>query len=133
MISKTSVHYHNCNPCAKSKTKRREGRQQKAAIYSYNFLSVGLENCSTKATHDCFPRFPIKWDVTKSSRSSHVGHTCTATAPWARSSYRLARHYHPLLIHQKAEANHGFFSLIQKTMKNLSGYDNKPKMSFEDF
>lgn len=71
------------------------------------YLSVGFKNGSTEATYDRLPRFPIKWNETKSRRSSHIGHTCPATAPWTRPRHWLGPPHHPLLIHQEAEANHG--------------------------
>ncbi|CAL9017308.1 unnamed protein product, partial [Prunus brigantina] len=68
--------------------------------------SVRFENGSTKSTHDCLPRFPIKWNITKPSRSLYVSHACSTPTSRTCPSHRLGPPHLPRLVYQKTEANH---------------------------
>lgn len=68
--------------------------------------SVRLKQSSTKRTYNSFPRFAVKWNVTKSRHRFHVRHAGATAASRTRPGHRLAAANLPLLVYQEAEANH---------------------------
>lgn len=74
--------------------------------YMLCFLSVRLENCSTKSAYNSFPRFTIERNITKSCLCNHISHTSTTATPWTGSRHRFAPPYLYFLINKKAKTSH---------------------------